>query len=371
MWNSIDVQFNDTLVSTSNTMYAYKAYIETVLNNSASTKEYQLPAIGFTGNNSNLINWLEPDIETSPYGVCNEIEKRKELFPLNTQIDLIGYLQSDVWGINAAILNGINIGLKMYPNKDAFRMMTYPQGIEAEVILKDITLKVCKKSMSPGVIFAHNISLTEVNDATYPFIRTETRSFTVQKGTHSITLENPYQSNIPARMILGMVRADAKNGHYQRNPLKFQHFDIASAGFYLNDEPIPRRPFLLDPEHNRFLEPMMELYSILGKMGEDRDIGLSREQYKDSNFLIPFDVQPTAAGNLQYLAQRQGGHCRVELTWKKPLPCNICIIVYAIFPSVIGIDVARNVKVYDLDKPFKVYGGDRKDTGARRTVGVV
>ena len=371
MWNGVDVFMNHTLVSTTNTMYAYKSYMETVLNNSSATKKYQLPAIGFTGNISNLPNPINPDCETDPYDIRDTIRTRQKLIPVNTQVDLIGHLSSDVWGVQASILNGVQIGIKLYPNKDSFRMCTFPEGVEAELILRDLTLKVCKKTMSPEVIIAHNEALAHVNDATYPFIRTEVRSFTVPKGMRNATLENPYQSNIPARLIVGMVRSDSKAGHFQKNPLKFQHFDISSAGFYINDEPVPRRPYSLDPKRGRILEPHVELYSVLGKMGEDKDLGLSMEEYKDSNFFIPFDVQPTASGNLSFLAKREGGHCRLELTFSKPLPCNICIITYAIFPSCIAISLERNVNVIDLEKPFKVYRSEKKPSQMTPSVGVV
>ena len=359
MWSGVDVFMNHTLVSTTNTMYAYKSYIETLLNNSSATKKYQLPAIGFTGNRSNAINPLEPDVETNPLELSTEHGERKLRLCLNKTHDIMGHLSSDVWGINASILNGVQISIKLFPNKDAFRMMSYPVGVEAEMIIKDITLRVCKKTLSPEVIIAHNKALTDVNDATYPFIRTEVRAFNVPKGMRSAVIENPYQSNIPARLILGMVRGDAKAGNFQSNPLKFQHFHLASAGFYINNTPVPRLPYQLDPENGAVLEPLMELYSILGKMGEDKDIGLSIEDYLDSNFLIPFDVQPTASGNLNYLAKREGGHCMIDLHFSKPLPCNVCLITYAIFPSTIAIDLARNVKVIDLEKPFKIYSGDK------------
>ena len=50
MWNGLDVIMNQELISTTNQKYMYKAYIETVLNNSASTKTYQLEMQGFYGN---------------------------------------------------------------------------------------------------------------------------------------------------------------------------------------------------------------------------------------------------------------------------------------------------------------------------------
>jgi hypothetical protein len=288
----------------------------------------------------------------NPFGKSNAVRRRKAIFKQNVVMDLMGYLSSDMWNIQAAILNGVEIGIKLYPNKDSFRLMCFPPGCEATLILRNITLRVCKKRMSPKIILAHS-NVLENHDASYPFTRTEVRSFNITEGARSATVENPYQSNIPARLLVGMVRADSKAGNFSKDPLKFQHFDVSSAAFYINDEPVPRRPYQLDPAKGRYIEPLNELYTSIGKNDEE-DIGLSHEEYLNGTFLLPFDVQPTAASNLQYLARRTGGHCRLEMTFKNPLPCNICLIMYAIFPSILEIDYARNVRVVDLEKPYRI-----------------
>lgn len=359
MWNNMDVWANGQLVSTTNGMFPYKSYIETVLNNSGATKEYQLGAVGFTGNENGTVDRDDPGVESNPFLVAECVKKRKKMLPINMRHDLFGYPACDLWGINASIVHGVELTIKLYPNKDAFRLMTFPKGVEAELVLHDITLKVCKKTMDPRIVIAHNHAMEKTKDATYPFIRSEIRAFNVPKGSLSATIENPYQSNLPVRFIFGMVRADAKNGLFSANPLNFQHFNIATAGFYINGEPTPKRPYVLNPNNNQYLEPMIELYSILGKMGEDTDIGLTRDEFLRGTFLIPFDVQPTASGKLDYLAKRTGGHCKLEITFHEELAANISIITYAIFPAMLDIDFARNVKVIELERPFRVFG----DTG--------
>ena len=351
MWSGVDVFMNHQLVSTTNTMYAYKSYIETVVNNSAATKLYQLGAIGFTGNQMDGESSKGPELD--PTTRTLDMNKRAGLIPVNTTVDLIGYLSSDLWGIDAAIVNGVEINIKLYPHKEAFRLMTFSDGTEAELEIEKIYLKVIKKRLAPKIVVAHNHVMRNVRVASYPFVRTEVRSFNFPEGSRGVTLENPYQSNIPARIIVGMVRADSKAGSFRTNPLHFQHFNIMSAGFYLNDEPVPRRPYQLDPRNKRIADTLADLYRTLGKSGIDRDIGLSREEYLNGTFLLPFDVQPTASGDLQLLAKRTAGHCRLELLFREPLPCNICVITYAIFPAMLEIDFARNVKVVDLEKPVR------------------
>ena len=345
MWNGVDVFMNQQLVSTTNTMYAYKAMIETMLNNSVDTKKYQLTSIGFTGNDGEQDN---PDVqEAINIGQSN----RWEMFRDGKSVQLLGYLASDMMTIEAAILPGVEIVIKLYPNRDKNRLMTFPIGTEAELVLEDIVLKVCKKTMTPDVVVSHANALEKGGPARYPFRRTEVRAFGVPAGYRTATIENPYQSNIPTRLIAGMVKTKSYAGDFQANPFNFKHFDVSGAGLYIDDEPIPKRPYKLAPSQGIYIEPLMDLYSLLGKAGEDRDIGVSREQYLNGMFLIPFDTCPTAAGDMAYLSRYQGGHMRLELTYSKALKEPIQIITYAIFPAILEIDAARNVTVRELEKP--------------------
>ena len=108
------------------------------------------------------------------------------------------------------------------------------------------------------------------------------------------------------------MSSDAYSGHKSKNSLKFQDYDISRAGFYIDDESIAKPPYKLDPANSKLIEPFMELYSILGKVGEDKDIGISIADYQDGLFLLLFDVTPTSSANMAYLAKKEGGNCRLE-----------------------------------------------------------
>ena len=89
----------------------------------------------------------------------------------------------------------------------------------------------------------------------------------------------------------------------------------------------------------------MELYSILGKAGEDMDIGIDPNDFVNGIFVLPFYVTPTSAANIEYVSEKEGGHCRIEQQFKQPLPHNIIIITYAICPYELRIDGAQNCRV--------------------------
>ena len=167
---------------------------------------------------------------------------------------------------------------------------------------------ICKRQFTKEVILAHN-EIMQMQEAIYPFKKSEVRAYNGNKGNTEVIIENPYESKIPTRFLLGMIDADSYIGNWGKNPLNFQHYDISRAAFYIDDESIAKPPYKLDPVNGKYIEPFMELYSILGKAGEDMDIGISADDYVNGLFLLPFDVTPTSTANMEYLSKKHGGHC--------------------------------------------------------------
>ena len=118
-------------------------------------------------------------------------------------------------------------------------------------------------------------------------MRTEVKTYNAHTGETEVIIKNPYLSQIPTRFIVGMVQANAYGGDKKLNSLKFQHYNISRAAFYIDNESIEKPPQRLDPAQGKYMEPFLELYSILGKAGEDKDTGISLKDYEDGLFLIP------------------------------------------------------------------------------------
>lgn len=340
MWSDIEIHMNNTKVNDSNRLYMYKSFIETLLNNSNATKIFQLQSQGYYGDTGNK-DYLYT------YTLNNGMEKRHQKFKNNRVNELSGFLLDDVMGVSAAIVNAVRTVIKLIPNYENIRLQTFGENVYGKIVIDDIWLMVCQRKMSDEVLLAHN-EIMEKKPASYPFKKAEMGVFHAKKGDHSIKISNPYESKIPTRLIVGMVNADAYSGDFARNPLRFQHYNVKKAAFYIDNESASKPPYELSPEQGIFLEPYRELYSILGKAGEDMDIGLTPEDYVNGSFLLPFDIVPTAAGNLEYIARKNGGTCSLELSFSKPLPEDIYVITYGVFPYLLEIDAARNVFAHPL-----------------------
>ena len=150
------------------------------------------------------------------------------------KVQLQGFLHSDIMGIQDSIVNGVEINITLIPNQDSIHLQTLAGNKYGRLITDDVVLYVCKCHMSKEVVVAHH-KVMENTPASYPFMRTEVKTYNVHTGETEVFIKNPYLSQIPTRFIVGMVQANAYGGDRKLNPLKFQHYDISRAAFYIDN----------------------------------------------------------------------------------------------------------------------------------------
>ena len=208
-------------------------------------------------------------------------------------------------GIETSIVNSIEISimLDLIPNIDIIHLQTFRNKKYGKLVIDNLYMYICKRQFTKEVILAHN-KIMEKQDAIYPYKRTNVRAYNGNKGVTEVTIENPYESKIPTRFIVGMIDADSYIGNWGKSLLNFQHYDISRVAFYINDKSIAKPLYKLDPSNGNFIEPFMELYSVLDKVGEDSDIGISLDNYVNGLFLLAFDLTLTSVANMEYLSKK-------------------------------------------------------------------
>ena len=93
-----------------------------------------------------------------------------------------------------------------------------------------------------------------------------------------------WQGEVPSQLVVGLVKSQAYNGDYNLNPYHFDHFDVSSIGFFVNEESTPRPSFKLDVENGIYLQGLNSLYKITGKTMENQILVL-QEKHIDRGIL--------------------------------------------------------------------------------------
>ena len=214
--------------------------------------------------------------------------------------EFTGPLLADVCNQGQLILDNVDIDINLWPSKDEFQLILDPRTINCKLTIEEIYLNVCKVQVNKYCMSGHMAGL-EISKGKYPLQKTVMLTKILPKGSFGETFEDIFQGLVPSKMVIGMVDAEAYSGNFQKNPLKYEPFDIESLGFYVNGEPTPKCPYWFNINNNQFLEGLQSLYKVTGKSWEDTDIGITRQMWKEGLALIAFDVDPTTATDFCYL----------------------------------------------------------------------
>lgn len=341
MFNQIDVYFNQKLVSPPNNAYAYRAYIETLLNYSSEAKNSHLSTCLWKTDNRGS---LEEGLDAATFG-NNAHAYRARYFRRQRPVDLIGHLHCDVFNQDKFLINGVEMRLRLTRSKDSFCLIETTAKTKVRIV--DASLIVRRSKISAGVLLAHAKMLSKTT-AKYPLTRVEVKSFTIHNGVVGESIDNVILGQLPKRVIIGFVDNKAFNGDSVLNPFNFKNYSINFLSLYVDGTQIPTKP--LQPSFSRdnllCVEAYHTLFSGTGIHFLNEGNAISRDDYPCGYTLFAFDLTPDLSANCaDHWNLVKHGSLRLEVRFEKALPTAINCVVYAEFDSVLEIDSSRQIIV--------------------------
>ena len=180
IFNQVDVFFNQTLVSPPNNSYAYRAFIETLLNYSEEAKMSHLTSSLWYDDLPDFVDThLEKEVDPhdgTAITLNAGAEKRREYIKGGKSVDMLGHLHCDVFNQDKFLLNGIEVRVRLVRSKSAFCLVNH-EADDTKVRIQEATLRVRRAKINPGILLAHSKALPR-GTAKYELTRVEVKSFT-------------------------------------------------------------------------------------------------------------------------------------------------------------------------------------------------
>lgn len=334
LFSQIDVFLNQKLISPPSQAYAYRAYIETLLNYDTSAK------------NSHLTTglWYKDTADKMDSLTENDGFKKRAAFTKDgVEIDLLGHLHCDLFNQDRFLVNGVELRVKLVRSKDTFCLMSDTTGVK--ISITDATLLVRKVKISPTVLLAHSRALEKAT-VKYPLTRVDIRNVSIPKDMQSKTLDNLFLGQLPNRVIVGFVSNSAFNGTLTTNPYNFQHFFMNFLSLYVDGKQYPSRPLQPDFDSTKqYVSSYHTLFSGTGIHFQDEGNDISREDYPYGYCLTAFDLTPDLSAHTDVWNVQKQGALRLEVQFSKPLTETINCIIYAELDNLLQVDQKRNVIV--------------------------
>jgi hypothetical protein len=341
LFQQLDVALNGTLVSSSTNTYAYRAYLETLMNYGKGAKETQLTSSLWYKDVTKM-----DDTITTDAGVNFGLVKRAMMTSNGKTVDMIGRLHCDLFHQEKLLLDQVGMHIKLTRSSSKFVLMTADEGVKYAVKIEKAKLYVRKVTVLNAVTLAHAKALEHVN-AKYPLQRVVCKTFTIPAQTQNHSQESVFTGQLPTRLVIGFVDNDAFNGNYKKNPFNFKHFDISSVAIQVDGQEKSVKPIECNFERGQIAKAYMNLFWGARKAFKDEDIEVNRDDYANGYTLFCFDLTPDLGETVEHFNLIKTGNVRLEVFFNKPVPATINVIVYGEFQNVLEIDRNRNI-FYDF-----------------------
>ena len=346
LFKQVDVFLKEQQVTQASGTYAYRAYLETLLNYGPDAKNSQLTSAMFYKDQAGNMDVADPTINVAA-NANSGLKKRYEFSEESGTIEMTGPLFCDIFMTNRLMLSFVDLKVVLSRNSQQFCLMASEGDADYRVKLTDAYLKVRKVKVSSSISVAHELALKK-GPAIYPIRRVECKSFIVAGGNPSLRKDNVFNGLVPKTFVFGLVDSDAFNGAYTKNPFNFKNFTVNYVAISVNGQEIPFRPLKLSyaAPTPKFIEAYHTLFSRTGKMNYDVGNDISREEYPNGYTLYAFDLTPDMCGSSPHFNVVQKGNLAIDIQFTTAPTNAASVICYGEFENTIHVDSDRNV-IYD------------------------
>ena len=337
MFRQVDFTLNDTLVTSSNDTYPYRAYLTTMLSYGEGPKKTFLEYLEY-------FYW---DDHGEYDADSNLAIARKNLRSGNSKsTEVMGRLHVDMCMQERLIPNNVTAKFTLYRSDPEFCLLGQSSsggGKKCQVIIEDASLvaRRVKLAASEQLRLEKAISST---GARYPVTHVVTKHFTVGSGASSVDLDAMFTGQIPNKIVLGMVRNDAFTGNRSLNPYNFQHFKLTSAHLVVDGKQLPSQGMNCDFENGLFADLYRQLFEVVGPYPHDWDNSVTSHQFKGGSTFLAYDLTPDGSGDgVDHVSPRRNGTVKGSFRFKDALTHTVTIIVLGQFDNTVVIDRNRAV----------------------------
>ena len=199
-------------------MFAYRAYLETLLNYGKKAKESQLTPFVWYKDTSGKMD--ECIVATA--GENKGLVKRASFTKSNKVMDMMGRIRGDIFFQEKLLINGISVRIRLVRSKDSFSLVSTDAAPAFKIKIVRAVRCARKVRISDSVNPAHAKALEYAN-ATYPLRRVECKIFSIPTENYDAVQEKLFMGQILNRVIVGLADTNALNGLFAKNPYNFKN----------------------------------------------------------------------------------------------------------------------------------------------------
>ena len=325
---NVKVKLNGREVFNSNSLYAYKAYLDTEFTYSSEVKRSYLTAAGW---------YQDGKSQTSGTGV----DSRVALLSKGEPVQFLSRLYVDLFNQERYLVNGVDIEIEVTPHKSSFSLMNLGDADAKNYRLLVTSCKMYVKTLN--VMDGLSVSITDrlqTTSARYPYRKAELKSTFISAGTYEVN-KMMFTDNLPSWAAVAFVSASSYMGDQKSSPFEFKPFGVREISLVANGKNYPNIPYDLAWTGNKYCRAFHDMHEGTG-LGSDSN-GISMEKYANGWTVFVFNLSDSDDDSGTFDLVRTGS-TSINVNFSEPVPTGgIYMIVYGERHSLLLLDGNRTV----------------------------
>ena len=331
----VKLSLNGMEVFDSGDKYAYRAFLETELNYGYDARFSHLQSGLY--NQDTPENHIDDDQNTG-------LVARATGFRGSNWVHVMAPIHTDLFAQNKYLLNNIDFRLTLYRNSDAFCLMSENATQQYKIQVNNMKWYVKGVDVSKSVSLALERSLMQYT-AKYPVRRVELRTIHVNQGSRATPSNAIFNGQVPRRLVIGCVDADAYHGVYAKSPFNFGNNGIDEVTITAAGQTYPTKPLTMDFANDRYTRAFVQLFEGLGISDDNKGNGINLKKFKSGTCLFAFDLSPDEDDGGDHWDLVKEGETIVNIHFSAATAEALEVVVYAEFDNLLTIDHTRNTYI--------------------------
>ncbi len=336
LFNSVEMEVGGKLVTDPNTIYPYRAFIETLVNIPAETMKTRMLCEGWTKDLQGTL------ADPNPGQTNTGLKTRAATLQAKAQRVLIGRPHLDLFHQEKLIPPNVDIKLRFIPSKPEFVLIAKNEDVAYKFQIISARMFMRAKIVSPSLLLAHAQLLRETNYR-IGYNKVSSKVVTIQSGVSNYEHDNLYMGTLPDQIIMGLVPNANMSGTYGTNPFDFKNAKITHLALKVNGETVPRIPLHPDFAKSDYIREYVKVLEAL-----NMDIGpfcwdLTPEEWANGYTIWAFKITPGPIGSVRSVPRT--GTIRLEAKFGGATDAILNLVLLSQKPAEIQFDQFKNVIV--------------------------
>lgn len=330
---NLKISINNQEVYDSNSLYAYKAYLDTELSFGREAKSSWLQSSGY---------FLDESLNQNDVQGAGFVA-RKELFSGSRVVELVSRLNCDLFNQPKLMIPHVEIDIELTPNSDNF-LVHAPGVLDADryvVEIVDCRLMVKALEIMDSLSLEFNQKLDKT-PATYNVRKSVIKPIFISAGRFEFNGLLDAET-VPRRVTLALVGNDAFNGRLSLSPFKFKPFNLREISIHTMGKQVPTVPYNLDYPNGRYIRAYNDMMDSLGFLYTQEGNAITRKMYGTQWTIYTFNL--TNSGEDEPNFELVKNACtNVNVKFATAVPANgIILIVYMESDGIVMVDRNRSL----------------------------